>query len=153
MGAAGFLRSAPGRPFAKILIGLLSCAAGAIVMIAFGGLYLLLGERFARRKEPVTTLILATGLGVTVFGFGIAISMEFGHMISVFVGAVVGLVLLKLAFKTSPMGFVRFGALHVLTFFVAMVVASIEDEKRQDERLESLPLSLNSTSAPRGMEK
>jgi hypothetical protein len=55
-------------------------------------------------------------------------------MIGVFVVSLMGLVGPSLALPHARLGMIRFGALHFLSFFLVMVVASIEDEQRQKER-------------------
>ena len=139
----------PGRRFSQILVaGLLIPLWGTV----FGGFYFWLAERMVRGREPAMTALLAVGLGITVFGFGIATSMELGHMAGVFGVALVGLIALKWVFRHTPMGMMRFGALHFLAFFLVMAVASIENERRQKARsLPELRGSSPITPAPHGL--
>ena len=124
-----------GQRFSQILV---ACLLIPLFGTVFGGFYFWLAERMVRGREPAMTALLAVGLGITVFGFGIATSMELEHMVGVFGVALVGLIALKLVFLRAPMGMIRFGALHFLTFFLVMAVASIEDDRRQKVR--SMPL-------------
>ncbi|RYD26334.1 MAG: hypothetical protein EOP87_22905 [Verrucomicrobiaceae bacterium] len=137
--AGRLLRTSPGQRIGQTLA---ICLLGSVVATAFGGIYLWVAERLGRRREPVTTSLLATGLGITVFGFGIATSMELGHMVSVFAAALAGLLSLRFMFKGVPLGIFRFGALHFLTLFLAMAVASIENEQRKQDRSDSTTASL-----------
>jgi hypothetical protein len=56
-------------------------------------------------------------------------------MAGVFGVALLGLIALRFVFPHSPMGMIRFGALHFLSFLLVMAVASIEDDRRQHVRL------------------
>ncbi len=126
------MRTKPGLRFSQILVG---CLLIPLFGIVFGGFYFWLAERMVRSREPAMTALLAVGLGITVFGFGIATSMELGHMAGVFGVALVGLIALRCVFPHAPMGMIRFGALHFLSFILVMAVASIEDDRRQKVRL------------------
>lgn len=130
------LRTGPGQRFVQILLG---CLLIPLFGAVFGGFYFWLARRMARDRDPVMMALLAVGLGITVFGFGIATSMEPGHMAGVFGVALAGLMALRFMFPRRPMGMTRFGALHFLSFVLVMVVASVEDERRQ--KLRAPPLN------------
>jgi len=127
---ARVLRTPTGQRFVNIGV---ACLVIPLIATVFGGAYLWISDRFARHRQPLGTLILGVGLGITVFGFGIATAMEVLHMVLVFVGSVIGLIVLRLTSRPAPLGLMTFGALHFLTFFVVMVVASIEDQQRRTE--------------------
>lgn len=124
------LRTSTGQRFTQIGV---ACLVIPLVATVFGGIYLWTSDRIARSREPWRTLILGTGLGITVFGFGIATTMEVLHMVLVLAGSLVGLIALRLTSRPGSLSLMRFGALHFLTFFAAMAVASIEHEQRQIE--------------------
>lgn len=124
------LRTSTGQQLTKIGV---ACLLIPLIAVVFGGIYLWASERIARNREPGSTVIQGVGLGITVFGFGIATAMEVLHMVLVFTGSLVGLIAFRLSSRQAPMSLMRFGALHFLTFFAAMVVASIEDQQRQME--------------------
>jgi hypothetical protein len=65
------MRTKPGRRFSQILVG---CILIPLFGTVFGGFYFWLAERMVRGREPAMTALLAVGLGITVFGFGIATS-------------------------------------------------------------------------------
>jgi hypothetical protein len=125
------MRTKLGQRSSQILVG---CLLIPLFGTVFGGFYFWLADRVVRGREPAMTALLAVGLGITVFGFGIATSMELGHMAGVFGVALVGLIALRFVFPHTPMGMMRFGALHFLSFFLVMAVASIEDDRRQKVR-------------------
>lgn len=123
------LQTDAGRKVGEILV---ACLLLPLWAIPFGGIYLWASDRIARGREPVATLLLGAGLGITVFGFGIATSMTIPHMLLVFAGSLLGLVAAR-SLTRHGMGLVRFGLLHFLTFFAAMAVASMEDDQRKKE--------------------
>ncbi len=127
---ARVLRTTTGERFAHIGV---ACLIVPLIATVFGGAYLWISDRLARNREPLGTLILGGGLGVTVFGFGSATAIDVLHMILIFAGSLAGLIALRLTSRPGALSLMRFGALHSLTFFVAMVVASIEDEERRAE--------------------
>ena len=128
-GLGRLLQTHAGRKFGEILM---ACLLLPLWAIPFGGIYLWASDRIARGREPVATLLLGAGLGITVFGFGIATSMTIPHMLLVFAGALLGLMALR-SVTSHGMGLMRFGPLHFVTFFAAMAVASMEDDQRKKE--------------------
>lgn len=99
------------------------------------------------------TALLAVGLGITVFGFGVgSLDGAWAHGRR-FRGGASGIDdALKWVFRHTPMGMMRFGALHFLAFFLVMAVASIENERREKARsLPELRGSFPITPAPHGL--
>lgn len=125
-----------GRRIAMITVG---CMVVPMVATVFGGIYWWAADRLFPGRASRATVILGAGLGITTFGFGMATSMEISHMAGVFLGSIAGLVLLTGAKPQAPIGLCRFGALHFLTFFAAMAVASVEDQQRRSMHLEQVP--------------
>lgn len=125
-----------GLRIAMITVG---CMLVPMVATVFGGIYWWAANRFSPVRTSWATVILGAGLGITTFGFGIATSMEVPHMIYVFLGSLAGLALLRNAEPQPHDSFLRFGALHFLTFIAAMAVASMEDQQRRSISVEQLP--------------
>lgn len=133
---ARVVRTPTGRRFAGIGV---ACLVVPLIATVFGGAYLWISDRLARNRQPLGTLILGVGLGITVFGFGRATAMEVLHMVLVFVGSVIGLIVVRLNSRPGPLSLMTFGALHFLTFFLAMAVASVEDQQRRTEAQRPTP--------------
>ena len=133
---ARVVRTPTGRRFAGIGV---ACLVVPLIATVFGGAYLWISERLARNRQLLGTLILGVGLGITVFGFGMATAMEVLHMVLVFAGSVIGLIVVRLNSRPGPLSLMTFGALHFLTFFLAMAVASVEDQQRRTEAQRPTP--------------
>ncbi|MCW1921041.1 hypothetical protein OKA05_00650 [Luteolibacter arcticus] len=121
------IRTDTGQRVAQIFT---ACLVLPMFATVFGGIYVWAADRLFRGRDPGMTATLGAGLGLTVFGFGLATGMEALHMTLVFAGSLAGLIAVRLAMRQQPIGFIGFGALHFLCFFAAMAVASIEDEQR-----------------------
>jgi len=132
------LRTRLGQRLARVLVG---CLFVPLFVALFGWGYFWLSGLIGRNREPGTTLALAVGLGVTVFGFGIATSMEFFHLAVVFAGSLLGLAGLRLKAWPSTVSMTHFGFLHCLTLFGVMVVASVEDAQRRRTISEAIDTS------------
>ena len=133
---ARVVRTPTGRRFAGIGV---ACLVVPLIATVFGGAYLWISERLARNRQLLGTLILGVGLGITVFGFGMATAMEVLHMVLVFAGSVIGLIVVRLNSRSGPLSLMTFGTLHFLTFFLAMAVASVEDQQRRTEAQRPTP--------------
>jgi hypothetical protein len=133
---ARVVRTPTGRLLASIGV---ACLVVPLIATVFGGAYLWISDRLARNRQPLGTLILGVGLGITVFGFGMATAMEVLHMVLVFAGSVIGLIVVRLNSRPGPLSLMTFGALHFLTFFLAMAVASVEDQQRRTEAQRPTP--------------
>jgi hypothetical protein len=97
----------------KVLIAVMLPILG----ILYGGIYSYPAGRITKERDPWFTLLLASGLAVTIFGVGFAVHASASHLGVVWLASAIVLLLVRVAFGL-PGNFEHFGMVHLATLLI-----------------------------------
>ena len=92
--------------------------------VLMGGLYSLPAMKLTKERDPWLTLLLAAGLGLTVFGIGSLANAPIAHLAGAYALSLVLLLLARKFYGGLGHSLERFGVVHVAALGLTCAVAA-----------------------------
>jgi hypothetical protein len=94
-----------------------------VLGILMGGIYAIPAMKISKEKDPLLTLLLTIGLGITVFGIGALMRMPPSSSLGAFGVSVALLLAARHAFGGLGHSLERFGVVHVTAIMLTVTTA------------------------------
>lgn len=112
------------------------------VGLMLGAIYSWPAMVVTKERDPWLTLLLALGLGITVFGVGIFSHIPLSYLAAVWLLAVILLLLVRSAFGLTG-NIEHFGMAHILTILLVLLASVFSNAQRKSALLKSKPPNIH----------